>query len=150
MSLKAEDRNILIRREFQKAVDTMQEAKYCANGNLWNVVGNRLYYSIFHAVAALLIHKEVAIRSHKGALRMFSLHYVREGIFSSDDQALYSRLQTIREKADYQNTYNLSSKEGTEYLKIAEEFLNKIETYLIDANRIENNPNNGKDREGEA
>lgn len=88
MSLKAEDRNILIRREFQKAVDTMQEAKYCANGNLW--------------------------------------------------------------KADYQNTYNLSSKEGTEYLIIAEEFLNKIETYLIDANRIENNPNNGKDREDEA
>lgn len=132
MTLQSEDRQILIKRELDKARETMEEADFCASGGKWNLVGNRLYYSIFHGVIALLIHKELSVTSHKGASRMFALNYVRTGEFSAEDHLLYSRLQTIREKADYQNVYKINPEEGQEYLILAKNLLNKIETYLFD------------------
>lgn len=78
---------------------------------------------------------------------MFALHYVRTGIFSPEDQALYSRLQTIRERADYQNVYNLPADEGRDYFAMSENLLHRMEDYLIENNRI---TTDGKDREEEA
>lgn len=130
MTLTSNNRSLLIKLELEKADKMMNEAKFCATSNMWNLVGNRLYYSIFHGVIALLLKKEVSIRSHKGACRMFSLHYVYTGEFSVDDQVLYSRLQTIRERADYQNDYNLKPEEGQEYLTLAESLLLRINDYL--------------------
>lgn len=133
MTLSNSNRNILISLELEKANKMMKEAKFCGESGMWNLVGNRLYYSAFHAVVALLLNKGVSIRSHKGACRMFSLHYVQTREFSVDDMSLYSRLQTIRERADYQNDYELTPDEGEEYLKLAEGLLNRIMKFLSEA-----------------
>lgn len=137
MTMHTDDRQVLITRELNKAHQTMNEAEFCASEGMWNLVGNRLYYSIFHGVVALLLRKEVAVSSHKGAGRMFALHYVRTGEFSSDDHSLYSRLQTIREKADYQSVYELNPEEGSEYMLLAKNLLKKIDAYLSSYNRID-------------
>ncbi|WP_165156848.1 hypothetical protein [Parabacteroides sp. ZJ-118] len=40
------------------------------------------------------------------------LRDVLTGKFSREDGVLYSRLQTMREKADYQNTFSLTAEQG--------------------------------------
>lgn len=54
MSLNEEERVILVAREYEKA---QQFCKDIGNAELgfWNVVANRLYYALFHAVSAMLI-----------------------------------------------------------------------------------------------
>lgn len=130
MKLSSSDRKLLINLEIEKSSKIMTEAKFCAESNMWNLVGNRLYYSLFHAVVALLLSKEISIKSHKGACRMFSLHFVYTGVFEVDDQVLYSRLQTIRERADYQNEYDLDPAEGANYLALTENLILRINKYL--------------------
>ncbi len=65
------------------------------------MAANRLYYSLFHAVSALLISDHHEVGTHRGAVNKFSLYYVKEGVFTKEEGRLYSRLQRLREDGDY-------------------------------------------------
>lgn len=105
MSLNDEERQIMVQREFEKAERFFSQAEKNAVIEEWDVVANRIYYSVFHAVAALLIHDQHKVGTHKGAVMMFGQHYVRTGIFEANTGRFYSQLQTIREKADYNSDW---------------------------------------------
>lgn len=77
-----------------------------------DLLANRLYYSIFHAVSALLLMDGIKTGTHKGASSQFGKYYVLSGVFKREDGMLYSRLQTMREKADYENVFSLSKEDG--------------------------------------
>ena len=96
----------------EKSDRNMEQAIYNANVNYWDLVSNRLYYSIFHAVNALLLLDGIKTGTHKGTSSQFGKYYVLTGVFDKQDGILYSRLQTMREKADYQNIYSLSREDG--------------------------------------
>lgn len=105
MSLTNEERTIMVNLEFEKAVRFLDQARKNAEIKEWDVVANRLYYAVFHAVSSLLIHDGHKVGSHRGAVMMFGQHYVRTGIFSADEGRFYSQLQTMREKADYNSAW---------------------------------------------
>ncbi|MBR4584848.1 MAG: HEPN domain-containing protein [Bacteroidales bacterium] len=65
MSLSEEERTTLVRYQLEKARSTMHEAEALISSDLWNGAANRLYYSIFHAVSALLIHDRHQVNTHK-------------------------------------------------------------------------------------
>lgn len=52
------------------------------------------------------------------------------GIFSRRDGVLYGQLQTMREKADYQNVFTLEEEEGRRLIETAEELRKRICTYV--------------------
>lgn len=91
------------------------------NGELeyWDLVANRLYYSVFHAVTALMLMDGIRTSTHKGTSSQFGQHYVLTGKFSRADGMLYSRLQTMREKADYQNVFTMSDEQGNQLIQDA-------------------------------
>jgi len=85
----------------------------------WDLVANRLYYSVFHAVTALMLTDGIKTSTHKGTSSQFGQHYVLTGKFSRVDGMLYSRLQTMREKADYQNVFTMSDDIGNQLIQDA-------------------------------
>lgn len=132
MSLNDEERQIIVQREFEKAERFYQQAVKNAEIEEWDVVANRTYYSIFHAVCALLIHDHHKIATHKGAVMVFGQNYVRTGIFTPEVGRFYSQLQTIREKADYNCDWS-SSKDVTQPMMVqAREMLDTIKSLLAD------------------
>lgn len=130
MTLPPTARQEMVRHEIERARSNMDEAEQCASIGLWNVVGNRIYYAVFHAVVGLLIKNEIEVGSHRGAGTMFGKHFVFTGIFDSEDGKLYRQLQSIRERADYDNVYYLESEKGRKYLEKAKALLTKIEHYI--------------------
>lgn len=66
MSLNEEERKVVVNLELNKASRLLGQAERNAEIGLWNVVANRLYYSLFHAVSAMLIHDHFNVSSHKG------------------------------------------------------------------------------------
>lgn len=68
MSLSDEERRIIVSREFQKGLQFMKQAEANAEIDIWDVVANRLYYSVFHAVSALLIKDGHKVEPTKGLL----------------------------------------------------------------------------------
>lgn len=121
------DRTEMVKIEFERAWKMMHEAEINLNNKLWNVVGNRLYYSIFHAVSALLIRNNLKVGTHKGATIQFARNFILTGKFDKRYGQLYGQLQTIREKADYHNTYELEESEALYYFEAAKEFLTEIQ-----------------------
>lgn len=101
MSLKEEDRRVMVTLELEKASKTLGQMRYNLQGCEWEMVANRLYYALFHAVSALLISDKHEVETHRGAVNKFRLFYVMEGIFSAEEGRLYSQLQSLRESGDY-------------------------------------------------
>ena len=73
MSLKEEDRKVLVTLELERVTKTMIEMEVQRQNGLWGMVANRLYYALFHAVSALLIFDHHEVGTHRGAVNKFSL-----------------------------------------------------------------------------
>lgn len=126
MALNEEERTILVQREYEKAMTFYSQAQKNAELGIWDVVANRLYYSAFHAVSALLIRDQHKVGTHKGAVLLFGLHYVKTGIFTADDGRFYSQLQSLREKADYNCIWEATDKDVLPMMPKAKLFLERI------------------------
>lgn len=111
MSLSEEERTIVVNLEAEKARKTFEETEVLRTAGLWNNLAGRLYYAAFHAVSALLIHDHHTVGTHQGAVIMFHQYYIKTGILPKEDGAFYSQLQTMREKSDYNCTYNATEEE---------------------------------------
>ena len=95
MSLSEEERRIVVRLELEKAKRSLGQIDGLARLGYWDNIANRLYYALFHAVSALLVHDGHAVNTHKGAVAMFGQYYVKTGVFSLADGRLYSQAVPI-------------------------------------------------------
>lgn len=132
MSLKEEDRRIIIEMELDKAERTFAEQQLLREGGLWNTLANRLYYSLFHAVSALLISEGHEVGTHKGAVIRFQQYFVRTQRFSVEDGRFYSQMQTMRENADYNCSYDVSEEEVLARIEPTRQLIEKIKQYIAD------------------
>ena len=57
---------------------------------------------------------------------MFGQHYVKTGIFTVDSSTLYVKLQTMREKSDYNCVYVTTAEEMQPLFEPVREFIAKI------------------------
>jgi uncharacterized protein (UPF0332 family) len=126
MSLNDEERQILVNLEKEKALNTFAEMNVLQQAGLWNNIANRLYYAAFHAVSALLIHDHHNVGSHQGAVIMLHQYYVKTGMLSKEEGAFYSQLQTLREKSEYNCTYNATESDTVPRIEQTKQFIDKI------------------------
>lgn len=126
MSLTDEERTILVNLEYEKGKSFLEQAEKIVELGYWDMVANRLYYAVFHAVSALLIKNGHKVGTHKGVVLLFGQHYIKTGIFSINEGRLYSQLQTMREKADYVCTFQTSQEEIVPMLEPARKMIEKI------------------------
>ena len=101
MSLSDDERRIMVELEIERAekiteqFDTLREQQY------WDTLVNRMYYAVFHAVSALMIHNALNVHTHRGALNAFNKEFVRTGVFTPEEGHLFSKLEGMRERGDY-------------------------------------------------
>ena len=126
MSLDKEKRDTVVSLEIAKAFTTQEEVDLLVEKGYWNAAANRLYYSVFHAVSALLIHDGIRIKSHKGAGVMLNQHYIQTNKISPELGKLYRRLELMREESDYNCFYNTSPEELKKELEPARELIETI------------------------
>ena len=130
MSLNEEDRKVIVALELEKSDKTWSQLGIQIQAGLWELVANRLYYSLFHAVSALLIHDSHEVGTHRGAVNKFSMFYVKTGIFTKDEGRLYSRLQQLREDGDYNCSIDVEQEEVEEKIEPTLQLINKIKQYI--------------------
>ena len=89
-----------------------------------------MYYSLFHAVSALLINDGHSVGSHRGAVGAFGQFYVTTGIFTIEEGKHYARLQGLREKSDYNCSYNATEADIAPKIEPTRLLIEKIERYI--------------------
>jgi len=105
-----EERKKYAKYRIESARKTFEAAKVLAENEFWNSVVNRLYYSIFYAVNALLVMNEIQTKSHSATKSQFSLHFVKTGKFDKKYGKLLSELFDWRQKGDYENIFDYIKK----------------------------------------
>jgi uncharacterized protein (UPF0332 family) len=93
----------VIKYRIEKALGVLEEAEFLFQHKYWNTSVNKLYYSCFYAVSALLVSIDITAKTHSGALQMFGLHFVKTGKFDRKANAIYNKLFDMRQKADYED-----------------------------------------------
>lgn len=130
MNLSKEERRIVVGMELEKADRIFAEYEVLQKAGFWSTLVNRLYYSAFHAVSALLINDGYEVGTHKGAVIRFQQYYVKTGKFSVDDGRFYSQLQTMRESADYNCSYEVTEEEVISSIEPVRLLIDKIKQYI--------------------
>ena len=127
MSLTNDERTTLVTLELKKARETFEEITILTTANKWSGAANRLYYAVFHAINALLIHDGHITNTHKGSHAVFNLNYIKTGILPIEYGRLYNQLQTMREESDYNCVYEVEADELRERIEPAQKLIEEIE-----------------------
>jgi len=104
MTLSEKDEYVKYR--MASARQSYEAAKVLASEGFWNSAVNRLYYSAFYAINALLVLNDIQSKSHSGTKSQFSLHFIKTGKFDKKFGLLFSELFDWRQKGDYDNIFD--------------------------------------------
>jgi len=125
------NRRALIEYRLTQARDSIREADVLLqSGMSLRSVMNRLYYSMFYAVLALLQEKEMGTSKHSGAIALFDREYVKTGSFPKEMSRALHRAFALRQKGDYMEETEVTLKDIEEIRPIAEDFVAGVEKYL--------------------
>ena len=91
---------------------------------------SRLYYYVFHAVRALLLTKGLEPKTHEGALRLLSLHFVKPGLLDPEMSHSFARVMKYREEADYNPSYVSTDKDYLQFKYEATSLHNRVAQLL--------------------
>lgn len=128
-----DNRKSLIENRLTQARDSIKEADILhRSGMSLRSVMNRLYYSMFYTVLALLQNKELGTSKHSGAISLFDREYVKPGIFPRDMSKALHRAFELRQIGDYMEETEVDLKDIEEIRPIAEQFISEAEKYLLD------------------
>lgn len=130
MSLSENERNIIVCRELEKSERTFEDVLFCVKEGKWETAANRLYYSVFHAMSALLVSDGHQVKSHRGIIAMFGEHYVRTDVFSKKDGSLLSDLVIMRDNADYNCFFEANEEKLKPYIEPTRMLIEKIKAYI--------------------
>lgn len=101
--LTPKDRKNLIDYRLSRAFETIDEAKYNADGGYYNTAVNRLYYAAYYAASALMLANGINANTHAGIKTMLSLHFVRTGLLDVEHGRTFLTLFENRQSGDYED-----------------------------------------------
>ncbi len=114
-----------------QAKENLEEAHILFEINKFKGANNRAYYSIFHAIKAVLALEEVDFKKHSSVLAYFNKNYISSGIFESELGKRISKASYIREKSDYVDFYIVTKEETKGQIETAKIIVEAISKYII-------------------
>lgn len=121
-----ENQDNYIKYRFHRA----KEALILAEKGKWNTVVNRLYYSCFYSVIALLLKHGIENQSHDGVRTQFGLHFVKTGKIDKEKGKLFSKLFDYRQKGDYGDLYDYDEEFVSPLINKVRNFIGKVEMLM--------------------
>jgi uncharacterized protein (UPF0332 family) len=120
----------LINYRLEKSSTTFQEAKALSQNGFWGGAANRLYYSCFYAVIALLVKDDINASTHNGVRNEFFKLYIKSGVLDKRFGSLYSNLMGNRQESDYSDFHDFSREEILPLFGEVEIFLTTLQDLI--------------------
>lgn len=130
MSLSQEERDAIVIYRLEKSFSALEHAKGNAGMGYWEVTANRLYYSAYYAVSALLLYHGHSAQTHAGIIQMFGKNFVKTGIVPIEFGHLYSQLFSMRLTGDYDDFSGLSQEEIEPLIEKTEQFIATVKSLI--------------------
>ena len=85
----------------KKSKEIYDDAVLLSKNERWNSCINRLYYSSYYLVSALLYQKDIKAQTHNGVKTQFFLNFIKTGLTKKEYGKLYSHLFNWRQETEY-------------------------------------------------
>lgn len=116
----------------ERAKQDLSDAEFSYKNNRFLNANNRAYYSIFHAIRAVLALEKKDFKRHKDVLAYFNQYYIKTEIFPKIISKKISQASKVREDSDYDDEFKPSAEETSMQIDTARELINLVEKYLED------------------
>lgn len=124
-------KNDLVLYRLKQAYETFDEAAFLFDGkkNPRSVI-NRLYYSMFYAVLALLVTEPYSSSKHSGIISYFNKNFIKNGIFSREMGKIFNETFELRQSGDYEEYAEITMEQTAPYLEKTKLFIDLIKSRL--------------------
>lgn len=109
----------------ERSKDDLEAAHLLFDAGNYRVANNRAYYSIFHAMRAVLVFDDYDSSKHSGIIAEFRRKYIKEGVFPVEISKMIGEAFMIRNASDYDDMF-LASKADTETQIANAEYIYKL------------------------
>ena len=124
--MKKTSKEEVIQYRINRANESLRESDNLFSNEFLFATINRLYYSCYYAVTALLIKNDIEVKSHAGVRQMFGKHFIVTGRISKEYGKFYSNLFDYRQDNDYRDLLVPEKELVTDLLKNAHLFIKDV------------------------
>jgi uncharacterized protein (UPF0332 family) len=114
----------------KRAKESLEEAKIMLDNKKLLAAVNRLYYSVFYQVVALLLTKDLSSSKHSGIRSLFNKEFVKTGIISETLGAFYNKIFEFRQRGDYEEFVEFEEEEVKIWFNQAKEFIEIVDQII--------------------
>lgn len=125
-----EETRTLINYRLDRARESLEEAKILFERGHTNTFVNRLYYTCFYAVSALLLTRGLSSTRHSGVRSLFHQNFVKPGLMTTELGQLYDRFFDNRQKGDYADLVRFDPVEVSDWYDEAQKFVEAAENII--------------------
>ena len=134
--MTSEEKKTLINYRLERASESIKAAELMLENKMYIPAMNRIYYSMFYSVQALLILKESAFSKHGQVKGFFNKEYIKKGIFPKEIGKLFNIVFEYRQKFDYVDLIMPEQELISDYIKKAAVFIQKITEFIEDESQL--------------
>ena len=120
----------LAKYRLEQSKENLEEAEALFNINKFKGANNRAYYSIFHAIKAILALEQTDFKKHSSVIAYFNKEYISKKIFSRELGKRVNEARFYREKSDYVDFYIVTKEECEMQIETAKIMIENAEKYL--------------------
>lgn len=120
----------LAKYRLEQSKENLEEAETLFKVNKYKGASNRAYYSIFHAVKAVLALEQTDFKKHSSVIAYFNKNYISTNIFSRNLGKRVSEARFLREKSDYVDFYIVTKDECKTQIETAKLMIENAEKYI--------------------
>ena len=110
----------------ERAKRRLEAAYYLFEEGFFEDAVSRAYYCMYFAAKALLLKRDITVKTHRGLLTKFGLEFVNEGVVEEYYGRALRIAEELREEADYSISREIRKEEAELIVKDAEKFLVRI------------------------
>ena len=129
------ERDEYVKYRLDSAYKALDADKVLVDNGFWSSAVNRLYYSLFYGLNALLVANKIETKTHTGLKSHFSKYFVKTGEFDKKYGKLFSKLFAWRQKADYSIVYDFDRDTVMPLFSEVKEMLDKLSNKIDDKNK---------------
>lgn len=126
----ASDMKSLSDVRYEHALEDLKAAELLLEKEQYKSAVNRSYYSIFHAIRAVLAYDDIDSKKHSGIISSFQRLYIKTGIFNKEFSKIITDSFEIRSDSDYDDFYVISKEDVINQVSNAKKFLLAIKSFL--------------------
>ena len=121
-----------VRTLFEKSEQRLLAAKKLLDSGFYEDAVGRAYYSMFFAVKALLLRKDIVVKTHRGLISAFGSEYVQKGLVDIKYGKMLSIAEELREEVDYSVSRTVDREEAAKTIEAAEQFFREMKKIARD------------------